>query len=151
MKIENLSSNLFEKKTIMIYSHYSKNGAVDSYNYYIIDFFSKLVDNIFILSNIHVDKWNLYNNTNNIHILDYDYKMDFANYYKFIMNHKNNLLKINRMFLINDSFLVVDKVVFENKIRDKFFSGKINDNYDGLIGSVEYNHHYQSYFLCIKN
>ena len=67
------------------------------------------------------------------------------------MKHKINLLQINRMFLINDSFLVVDKLVFENKIKDKFFSGEVNDNYDGLIGSNNPSSHYQSYFLCIQN
>ena len=143
-----LKLNLFDNKVILIYSHFSKNDYVDLYNYNIINFFSNIVDTIFILSNLSKNKWNKFNN--NIYILEYNYKSDFSNYYIFIMNNKNNLLKIKSMFLINDSFIIVNKIVFERKIIKEFFSDKINENYTGIIGSKEFHNHYQSYFLYIQ-
>ena len=143
-----LNLKLFDNKVILIYSHFSKNDYIDLYNYNIINFFSNIVDTIFILSNLSKNKWNKLNN--NVYILEYNYKSDFSNYYIFIMNNKNNLLKIKSMFLINDSFIIVDKIVFERKIIEEFFSNKINENYTGIIGSKEFHNHYQSYFLYIQ-
>ena len=145
-----LNINLFENKSIMIYSHYSKNCIVDTYNYYIINLFSTLVDTVFVLSNVSKDKWNVVED-NNLHILNYDFKNDFSNLYVFLMCYSTLLEKINRLFFVNDSFLVVDKNVFENKVKEDFFSHKYVEDYQGLILSSSHNIHYQSYFISIKN
>ncbi len=142
------NTELFDNKKIMIYSHYSKNGKVDSYNYYMINLFSNLVDTVFILSNLTANRWSL--NKSNIKVLNYDLKSDFSNLYVFIMRYKTLLTKVKSLFLINDSFLVVDKPVFEKKIKDDFFSNKHVEDYQGLILSKCHNIHYQSYFLCIQ-
>lgn len=147
--VELLNSEMFENKTIMVYSHFSKNGKIDSYNYYMINFFSSLVDTVFILSNISKDKWNLLHT--NVYVLNYDFKSDFSNLYVFILRYQVFIIKINRLFFINDSFLVANKSIFENKIKEDFFSTKPSENYQGLILSNEHNIHYQSYFLCVKN
>ena len=146
-----LTIELFENKSIIIYSHYSKNGIVDTYNYYIINLFRTLVDTVFVLSNVSKDKWiSLANTDNNLHILNYDFKNDFSNLYVFLMRYSPLLKSINRLFFINDSFLVVDKNIFENKVKEDFFSHKYVEDYQGLILSNVYNIHYQSYFICIQ-
>ena len=147
--VEALNIEMFENKTILVYSHYSKNGKIDSYNYYMINFFSRLVDTVFILSNSSKEKWSL--PRMNVYILNYDFKSDFSNLYVFLLRYQVFIIKINRLFFINDSFLVADKQVFEHKIKDNFFSSKPTENYQGLILSNAHNIHYQSYFLCVKN
>jgi len=144
-----LNIELFDNKKIMIYSHYSKNGKVDTYNYYMINLFSNLVDTVFILSNLPKDKWNT--SKANIHVLNYDFKNDMSNLYVFIMRYQLLLNKIKSLFFINDSFLVVDKPVFEKKIEDDFFSNKHVEHFQGLIMSKNPIIHYQSYFLFIQN
>ena len=146
--ITTLSIELFDNKKIKIYSHYSKNGQVDIYNYYMINLFSNIVDTVFVLSNLPQNIWNI--RKYNIKILNYDFKNDFANLYIFINRHQISLNKIKCLFIINDSFLVVDKTVFEKKIQDDFFSTKHVENFQGLILSTCFNIHYQSYFLCIQ-
>lgn len=146
---EVLSIELFKNKSIMIYSHFSKNDKVDNYNYYMINLFSNLVDNVFILSNLNKDKW--LPSKNNIHILTYDFKSDFSNLYVFLMRYQSLLLNIKSLFFINDSILVVDKHVFENKIKETFFSNNTIQDYQGLFLSNVHNIHYQSYFICIQN
>lgn len=145
---EPLNIQLFENKIITIYSHYSKNGRFDSYNYYMVNLFSNLVDNVFILSNLGKDKW--FVSHSNVHILNYDFKSDFSNLYVFLMRYRLFVNNINRLFFINDSFLVADKYVFENRIKQDFFSPKHIEDYQGLILSNAYCIHYQSYFICIN-
>jgi hypothetical protein len=147
--VEPLNTQMFENKTIMVYSHFSKNGKIDSYNYYMINFFMNLVDTVCILSNMSKDKWNL--SKHNVHILNYDFKSDFSNLYVFLLRYQVFINKINRLFFINDSFVVVNKTVFEHKIKEDFFSAKPSENYQGLVLSNAHNIHYQSYFLCIKH
>lgn len=144
-----LNIELFNNKTIMIYSHFSNNGKIDSYNYYMINLFASLVDTVFVLSNLSKEKWSLPDT--NMYVLNYDFKSDFSNLYVFLLRYQVFINKISRLFFINDSFLVANKVIFENKIKEDFFSAKPIENYQGLILSNEHNIHYQSYFVCVKH
>ncbi len=140
----------FKNKRVMIYSHYSKQEQVESYNVLLLEYIQKYFDYIIILTNCST-KWNIQKpDYNKIYILNYDLKSDFRNYGLFIIQNETKLLTASSVFLINDSFIVVDVNAFGRCIRN-LFEVQINEyDFIGLTSSHENVFHMQSYFLCFN-
>ena len=140
----------FNNKRVMIYSHYSKQEQVESYNLLMLEYIEKHFDYIIILTNCST-KWNIHNpNYNKIHILSYDLKSDFRNYGLFIIQNETKLANVSSLFLINDSFIVVDVNAFSKCIRNLFEVKIDKHDFIGLTSSHENVFHVQSFFLCFN-
>ena len=141
----------FSDKRVMIYSHYSDENEVESYNLLTIECVQHYFDYIIILTNCP-NKWNIHSpNYNKCHLLTYNMKSDFRNYGVFIMQTAKTLVNASRLCLINDSFVVVDVNTFGYCIKCLFDSENMSHDFIGLTSSHEGIFHLQSYFLCFNS
>jgi len=129
-------------KSIALYSHFSKDSAVDRYNYYNITALLTQVDYVFVLTNIK-DKWDCSNSK--IIIIDSNYGNEFSNYAVFIKRNYFQLLDINTLYLMADSILVANKSLFERRISE------LNHDFQGLVMNLNPIPHYQADFLKFHN
>lgn len=147
-----MNINLNNKK-ILLYSHYSNTNDVDIYNHDMIINMTKYCDYIFILTNIN-NIWNflindlpIYNKfINKINIIHSDQSTDIGNYHLFISQNYNKLQSISKLYLINDSFLVVNKELLDN-----YLNTNINGDFSGICISNEYKLHIQSFLYIFQN
>jgi len=140
----------FKDKRVMIYSHYSKREEVESYNMLTIETIERHFDYVIILTNCST-KWNISKpNYNKFYILNYDLKSDFRNYGLFILQNETKLMTASSLFLINDSFVVVDVNAFGRCVKTIFDMKIQKYDFIGLTSSHENVFHVQSYFLCFN-
>lgn len=147
-----MNFNLNNQK-ILLYSHYSKTNDVDIYNHDMIINMTKYCDYIFILTNI-TNIWNflinelpIYNKyKQQINIIHSDQSTDIGNYHLFISQNYNKLQSISKLYLINDSFLVVNKTLL-----DKYLNTPINGDFSGICISNEIKLHIQSFLYIFQN
>ena len=142
----------FKGKRVMIYSHYSENDEVESYNLLTLECIEHYFDYIIILTNCP-NKWSLHHpDYNKYHLLAYNMKSDFRNYGLFIMQTAKTLVHASQLCLMNDSFIVVDVNAFGCCIKRLFEheSGSSSHDFVGLTSSHEYVYHVQSYFMCFN-
>ena len=138
----------FKGKRILIFSHYSKDNEVQSYNYLTLEKLDERFDFIIILTNCP-NKWELnHPNHNKYHILSYNFKNDFRNYYVFIMQTEKTLIRASQVCLMNDSFVVVDVGAFGRCMKHLFESTKAD--FVGITSSHEGVYHLQSYFIVFN-
>lgn len=141
----------FDNKRIAIYSHYSETEELESYNWLTIESIQHYFDYVFILTN-SPNKWNLHSlNYNKFFLLNYNMKSDFRNYGAFIMQNSHKLANASCLFLINDSFIIVDVNAFGCCIKNLFETKLSSYDFIGLTSSYENQFHLQSYFLCFNS
>ena len=137
-------------KRVLLYSHYSNRDEVESYNYLTLQKMECWFDYIIVLTNCP-NKWNIQNpDYNKYHILWYNLKGDFRNYAIFIMQHLKTLLYIDKLCLINDSFVIVDILAYERCMK-RLFDSNTNHDFMGITSSLENVYHLQSYFICFNS
>ena len=140
----------FKDKRVAIYSHYSENNDVESYNLLSLECIEHYFDYIIILTNCP-NKWSSLHSPdyNKYHLLAYNLKSDFRNYGLFIMQTEKTLMRAARLCFMNDSFVIVDVSAFGSCMKRLF---EANGSYDfaGLTSSHECTFHIQSYFMCFN-
>jgi rhamnosyltransferase len=139
----------FRDKRVLLYSHYSEQNEVESYNYLTLQRMDHLFDYVIVLTNCP-NKWDFPAEIdyNKYHTLGYNFKSDFRNYAVFIMQTAQGLMHASRLCLANDSFVIVDVPAYDNCMRSLFET----PGYDfaGITSSHENEYHVQSYFMCFN-
>jgi hypothetical protein len=138
----------FNKKRVLIYSHYSEREEVESYNYLTLERMEHRFDHVIVLTNCP-NQWQFATpDYNKFHVLCYNFKSDFRNYGVFIMQAGEQLKRASQVCIINDSFIVVDVAAF-NRCMCHMFAQACD--FIGVTSSYESVYHIQSYFMCFNN
>jgi hypothetical protein len=139
----------FNGKRVLIYSHYSKQNLVESYNYLTLEKMDPLFDYVFLLTNCP-NQWQFDSpNYNKYHVLWYNLKSDFRNYGVFLAQAGQRLKAASRLCITNDSYVIVDVSAFERGMTRMVASLSTHD-FAGLTSSYENGYHLQSYFMCFN-
>jgi hypothetical protein len=140
----------FNQKRVLIYSHYSENDEVESYNYLTLEKMEDRFDYVIVLTNCP-NKWKFSNaNYNKFHVLWYNFKSDFRNYAVFIMQTGKQIKRASQLCLMNDSFVVVDVLAFD-RCMQRLFDPSSTHDFAGITSSHEGVYHLQSYFMCFNS
>jgi hypothetical protein len=138
----------FNKKRVLIYSHYSEREEVESYNHLMLEQMERRFDHVIVLTNCP-NQWQFAKpDYNKFHVLCYNFKSDFRNYGVFIMQAGGQLKRASQVCIMNDSFLAVDVAAF-NRCMQRMFAQACD--FMGITSSYENVYHIQSYFMCFNN
>lgn len=138
----------FQDKRVLLYSHYSEQNEVESYNYLTLQRMDHLFDYIIVLTNCP-NKWDFPDlNYNKYHMMWYNFKSDFRNYAVFIMQTAQKLMHASRLCLANDSFVIVDVPAYDKCMHALFETPGYD--FTGITSSHENVYHIQSYFICLN-
>jgi hypothetical protein len=119
---------------VLLYSHFSSNAEIDDYVVRSIENIAHNFHAIYFLTNIHKPVLH----RDDIIPVSYQGAIDFESYIQFFRDHGDVISQTSRLYLVNDSILIQQRIEVPSSSRIDVF---------GLVESHQHGSHVQTFFI----